>query len=94
MAKMTAQQLDDNREQFEANQLSGLDALYAANPDSVDLDAAVTAGIINIKDKIEVALPNHEEWFKRALKAEKRPGVDPKIAFKRAFEAVYGKMLF
>ena len=94
MAKMTAQQLDDNREQFEANQLSGLDALYAANPDSVDLDAAVTAGIVNIKDKIEVALPNHEEWFKRALKAEKRPGVDPTIAFKRAFEAVYGKVLF
>ncbi|MEK7547854.1 MAG: hypothetical protein AAB540_03085 [Patescibacteria group bacterium] len=52
----------------------------------------------NISEEIKAAvvgvMPKHEELFEQALATEKKRGTAPEAAFKLAFEAVYGGVLF
>lgn len=101
MAEASKPELKEQQVKFESDQLGVLDALHAANPDELDLNAVPVALISDeVRKRIigtppdykDALLPNHQLLFQAAV-ARERKEHPSEVAFKRAFRIVYGQFM-
>jgi len=94
--------LQRHKDDFEDRQIAAVDRVHAANNVDVDFAAAETIGLIrhDVLTKIQRVLPNHAEIFRATRERIERENTNPNVqhnaqlAFRRAFNQVYGKFLF
>gem|GEM_PF-2750616 len=94
--------LQRHKDEFEDRQLAAVDRVHAATNIDVDFAAAETIGLIrrDVLTKIQRVLPNHAEIFRNARARIEGETNNPNVAirqqlaFRRAFNQVYGKFLF
>jgi len=94
--------LQRHKDNFEDEQLRAVDQLQAQNQVDVDLQAAQNINLVTqqTRDKIQRMLPNHAEIFREARARFEREGTHGnlqmrnQLAFRRAFNQVYGRFLF
>ncbi|MBI2634615.1 hypothetical protein HYW82_03040, partial [Candidatus Peregrinibacteria bacterium] len=97
MAESSAKKLAAQREELESKGSKAVEALFEANESVVDLDAAERIGLISAETRAKIeanfGLGEAREIFGRILNKEKERGKTDPEAFKRAFEAMYGKFV-